>query len=68
MDKAYSVRTPVIVYALEKDTDPLRPKEEGKDVLRQEYPYLSTERRRERCIETRISISKCHWCANVSYK
>jgi hypothetical protein len=34
MDKAYSVRTPMIVYALEKDTDPLRPKEEGKDVLR----------------------------------
>jgi hypothetical protein len=33
MDKAYSARTPMIVRALEKDTDPFRPKEEGEDVL-----------------------------------
>jgi hypothetical protein len=41
MDKAYSVRTPMIVRALEKDADPFRPKKEGEDVLKQEYPYLS---------------------------
>jgi hypothetical protein len=41
MDKAYSVRTPMIVCALKKDTDPFRLKEEGKDVLGQEYSYLS---------------------------
>jgi hypothetical protein len=41
MDKAYSARTPMIVRALEKDTDPFRPKEEGEDVLKQEYTYLS---------------------------
>jgi hypothetical protein len=29
MDKAYSLRTPTIVCALEKDTDPFRPKQEG---------------------------------------
>jgi hypothetical protein len=33
MDKAYSARTPMIVRALEKDTDPFMPKEEGEDVL-----------------------------------
>jgi hypothetical protein len=33
MDKAYSVRTPMIVHALEKDNDPFRPKEEGEEVL-----------------------------------
>jgi hypothetical protein len=41
MDKAYSARTPMIVHALEKDTNPFRPKEEGEEVLGQEYPYLS---------------------------
>jgi hypothetical protein len=41
MDKAYSARTPMVVHVLEKDTDPFRPKEEGKEVLRQEYSYLS---------------------------
>jgi hypothetical protein len=29
MDKAYPLRTPMIVRALEKDTDLLRPKQEG---------------------------------------
>jgi hypothetical protein len=41
MDKAYSARTPIIVHALEKDTDPFKPKEEGEGVLGQEYTYLS---------------------------
>jgi hypothetical protein len=41
MDKAYLTRTPMIVRALEKDTDPFRPKEEGEEVLGQEYPYLN---------------------------
>jgi hypothetical protein len=40
MDKAYSTRTPMIIRALEKDKDPFRLKEEGEDVLGQEYPYL----------------------------
>jgi hypothetical protein len=41
MDKAYSARTPMVVCALEKDKYPFRPKEEGEEVLGQEYSYLS---------------------------
>jgi hypothetical protein len=41
MDKAYSARTPMVVHALKKDKDAFKPKEEGEDVLGQEYPYLS---------------------------
>jgi hypothetical protein len=41
MDKAYRLRTPMIVRALEKDIDPFRPKQEGEEVLGPEYPYLS---------------------------
>jgi hypothetical protein len=41
MDKAYLLRTPLIARALEKDTDPFRPKQEGEEVLGPEYPYLS---------------------------
>jgi hypothetical protein len=41
MDKAYSARTPMVVRAFEKDKDPFMPKEEGEEVLGQEYPYLS---------------------------
>jgi hypothetical protein len=41
MDKAYPGRTPMIIHALENDTDPFRPKVEGEDVLGQEYSYLS---------------------------
>jgi hypothetical protein len=41
MDKAYTARTPMIVRALEKDTNPFRSNEEGEEVLGQEYPYLS---------------------------
>jgi hypothetical protein len=41
MDKVYPLRTPMLVCALKKDTDPFRPKQEGEDVLGAEYPYLS---------------------------
>jgi hypothetical protein len=41
MDKAYPGRTPMIIHALENDTDPFRPKVEGEEVLGQEYSYLS---------------------------
>jgi hypothetical protein len=41
MDKAYSARTPMVVRALEKDKDPFKLREEGEEMLGQEYPYLS---------------------------
>jgi hypothetical protein len=41
IDKAYSARTPIVVHALEKDTDPFSLKEEGEEVLGPEYTYLS---------------------------
>jgi hypothetical protein len=41
MDKAYLARTHMVVRALEKDADPFRLKEEGEEVLGQEYQYLS---------------------------
>jgi hypothetical protein len=41
MDKAYPLRTPLIIHVLEKNIDPFRPKQEGEEVLRVEYPYLS---------------------------
>jgi hypothetical protein len=41
MDKAYSARTPIIVRSLENDKEPFRPREEGEEVLGQEYSYLS---------------------------
>jgi hypothetical protein len=31
----------MIVHALEKDKDPFKPREEGEEVLGQEYTYLS---------------------------
>jgi hypothetical protein len=40
-DKTYSARIHMVVPALEKDTYPFKPKEEGEDVLGQEYTYLS---------------------------
>jgi hypothetical protein len=40
MDKAYPLRTPVIVHALEKDADPFRTRQEREEVSRAEYPYL----------------------------
>jgi hypothetical protein len=41
MDKAYPLRTPMIIRALEKDTDLFRPRQEGEVVLGAKYPYLS---------------------------
>jgi hypothetical protein len=41
MDKAYPSKTIMVVRALEKDTDPFRPRQEGEEVLGSEYPYLS---------------------------
>jgi hypothetical protein len=32
----------MVIHALEKDKDPFRLKEEGEEVLGQEYPYLSS--------------------------
>jgi hypothetical protein len=36
MDKAYALRTPMVVRALEKDTDQFRSKQEGEEVLEPE--------------------------------
>jgi hypothetical protein len=41
MDNAYPQRTPKIVRALKNVKDPFRPKQEGEEVLGEEYPYLS---------------------------
>jgi hypothetical protein len=41
MNKAYSARTPMIVRALKKYKDPFKSREEEKEVLAQEYQYLS---------------------------
>jgi hypothetical protein len=42
MDNVYSARTPIVVGALEKETDPFMPKEEWKDMLgSEEYTYLN---------------------------
>jgi hypothetical protein len=40
-DKAYSSKIPMVVRALEKKTDPFRPRQEGEEVLGSEYSYLS---------------------------
>jgi hypothetical protein len=41
MDKAYPSKTPMVIRALEKDTGPFWPRQEGEEVLGSEYPYLS---------------------------
>jgi hypothetical protein len=41
MDKVYSTRTPMIVCVLKKNKNPFKPREEGEEVLEQEYTYLS---------------------------
>jgi hypothetical protein len=41
MDKVYLLRTLMIACALEKDIDLFRPKQEGENILRAEYPYIS---------------------------
>jgi hypothetical protein len=44
MDKAYPSKTRMVIRALEKDTGPFRPHQEGEEVLGSEYPYLSVIR------------------------
>jgi hypothetical protein len=44
MDKVYPSKTPMVVRALEKDTGPFRPRQEGEEVLGSEYSYLSVIR------------------------
>jgi hypothetical protein len=41
MDKVYLSKTPIVIRALENDTDPFQPCQEGEEVLGSEYPYLS---------------------------
>jgi hypothetical protein len=41
MDKAYPSKTPMVIRALEKDTDLFQPHQEGEEVLGSEYSYLS---------------------------
>jgi hypothetical protein len=41
MDKAYPSKTPMVVRALEKDTDPFWSRQEWEVVLGSEYPYQS---------------------------
>jgi hypothetical protein len=41
MDKAYPSKTPMVVRALEKDSNLFRSRQEEEEVLGSEYPYLS---------------------------
>jgi hypothetical protein len=41
MDKVYPSKTLMVVRALEKDTDPFQPRQEGEELLDFEYSYLS---------------------------
>ena len=41
MDKSHPLSSPMIVWPLEVDKDPFRPKEDIKDILGPEVPYLS---------------------------
>jgi hypothetical protein len=41
MDKDYPSKTPMVIRALEKDSDPFQPCQEGEEVLGSEYPYLN---------------------------
>jgi hypothetical protein len=41
MDKTYPSKTLMVVRALEKETGPFQPHQEGEEVLGSEYPYLS---------------------------
>jgi hypothetical protein len=44
MDKVYPSKTHMVIKALEKNTDPFRPRQEGEEVLSSEYLYLSAIR------------------------
>ncbi|KAF3653611.1 putative auxin-induced in root cultures protein 12-like [Capsicum annuum] len=41
MDKAYPLSTPIVVRSLDVSKDPLRPLEEGKEILDPKVPYLN---------------------------
>jgi hypothetical protein len=41
MDKVYPSKFPMVVRALEKDTDPFRPHQEAEELWGSKYPYLS---------------------------
>jgi hypothetical protein len=41
MDKAYPVKTPMVVRSLDMNKDPFRPNDEGEEILGSEFPYLS---------------------------
>jgi hypothetical protein len=41
MDKVNPSKTPMVIRALEKDTDRFQPHQEGEEVLSSEYLYLS---------------------------
>ena len=41
MDKSYSAKTPMVVRSIDMNKDPFRPREEGEEILSQEFPYLS---------------------------
>ena len=41
MDKAHPNKTPMVVRSLDKEKDIFRPREEGEEILRPEYPYHS---------------------------
>jgi hypothetical protein len=41
MDKAYPIKTPMVVRSLEKEKDIFRLREEGEEILGPQYPYLS---------------------------
>jgi hypothetical protein len=41
MDKAYPSKTLMVIRALEKDSDPFQPRQEGEELLGSEYSYLS---------------------------
>jgi hypothetical protein len=41
MNKAYPPKTPMIVRTLERDKDPLQPRDDREEILGLEYQYLS---------------------------
>ena len=41
MDKSHPLSTPMVIQSLEVDKDSFRPKEDAKDSLGPEVPYLS---------------------------
>jgi hypothetical protein len=52
--KAYPSKTPMIGRSLQQDKDPLRPKEEGEEILGPELPYLSV-------LGALMYLANCTW-------